>query len=240
MGIVLVALWAITAVVAFGTTMTSTWRRITSSTRVANRSRFPSAQRHSMAMVCPSTQPCSRSACRNATKVGLGSVGGGKVILSTAIRGTCPGRCAAATQRERESGEDNDHHCEMRCSPCDVTSHRPLLLKPNFVFDDSPSYGIASAILLRRSGGEHAFQRCLTTLCSQAPACAMQMRPMVIKHCPMMSLTTESCQAPLGTIFHDSRHGAVPGSSPRDVVKHTRQQVLADRVPSSIRIGGLL
>ena len=62
---------------------------------------------------------------------------------------------------------------------------------------------------------------------------------MVIKHRPMMSLTTESCQAPLGAIFHDSRHGAVPGSSPRDVVKHTRQQVLADRVPSSIRIGGI-
>jgi hypothetical protein len=47
MGIVVVTRCATPAVVLFGTTITSTWSRTTSSTRVANRSRLPSAQRHS-------------------------------------------------------------------------------------------------------------------------------------------------------------------------------------------------
>jgi hypothetical protein len=53
-----------------------------------------------------------------------------------------------------------------------VCSFSPAL-DANFVFDDSPSSSIASAILLRQSVAEHAFQRCLTTLRRQAPACAM-------------------------------------------------------------------
>jgi hypothetical protein len=51
----------------------------------------------------------------------------------------------------------------------------PLFLAPNFVFDDSPASGIGHDVLLRRSVAKHACQRCLTTLCSQAPACAIQM-----------------------------------------------------------------
>jgi hypothetical protein len=42
-----------------------------------------------------------------------------------------------------------------------------LGMLPNCVFDDSPASSIGSAILLRRNLAEHAFQRGLTTLCSQ-------------------------------------------------------------------------
>jgi len=45
-----------------------------------------------------------------------------------------------------------------------------LYQQPNCIFDDSPASSIGSAILLRHNVAEHAFQRCLTTLCSQAPA----------------------------------------------------------------------
>ena len=73
-GSVVVARLAIPAVVAFGTTRISTGSWTTSATRVANRSRLPSAQRHSMVMVCPSTQPRACSARRNTSaKDGHGS-----------------------------------------------------------------------------------------------------------------------------------------------------------------------
>jgi len=55
-----------------------------------------------------------------------------------------------------------------------------------------------------------------------------------------MDLTTTGCQAPLRAPFDDSRSGAVPEDAPAEVVKHTQQQRLADRVPSSILSGGLL
>ena len=51
MGIVLVARLAISAVWPFGTRSISTGERITSATWSATRSRLPSAQRHSIAMV---------------------------------------------------------------------------------------------------------------------------------------------------------------------------------------------
>jgi hypothetical protein len=112
--------------------------------------------------------------------------------------------------------------------------------KPNLVFDDSPSSGIASAILLRRSVAEHACQRCLTTLRSQAPACAMERRPVVVEPHAMRNWTTDRCQAPPGTALSDSHAGAVPGGQPQDVGTHTRHQGFADRGPSSRLADGLL
>ena len=52
------------------------------------------------------------------------------------------------------------------------------------VFDDSLSYGIARAILLRRSVTEHTVQRCVTTLCGQAPACTVPRQHRVVSYHP--------------------------------------------------------
>ena len=55
-----------------------------------------------------------------------------------------------------------------------------------------------------------------------------------------MNLTTDRCQVPPGAAFSDSHSSAVPGGEPYDVVKHTRHQSVADRVPSRILMDGLL
>jgi hypothetical protein len=55
----------------------------------------------------------------------------------------------------------------------------------------------------------------------------------------MMDLTTNSCQAPPGMAFDDAHEEAGAAGGPPEVVKHTRYQGVSDRVPSSIRSGGL-
>src|ERR1700752_2751888 len=65
----------------------------------------------------------------------------------------------------------------------------PAHRAPNFVFDDSPSSSIASAILLRRSVAEHCGNVYLATPWHQAPAWAITMRRIGVEHRPMMRLT---------------------------------------------------
>jgi hypothetical protein len=77
MGTVGVTRCATPAVVPFGTTSTATWSWTTSSTRVAKRSRLPSAQRHSMVRFWPSTHPSSRNPCPNAATMGGSAEAGG-------------------------------------------------------------------------------------------------------------------------------------------------------------------
>jgi hypothetical protein len=62
---------------------------------------------------------------------------------------------------------------------------------------------------------------------------------MVVEHHSIMDLTTDPCQGPPGTAFSDSHAGAVPEGEPYDVIKHTRHQRFADRVPSNILVDGL-
>jgi hypothetical protein len=122
---------------------------------------------------------------------------------------------------------------------CSVTCNATGYKTPNFVFDDSPLYGIARAILFRRSVAEHACQRCLTTLCGHAPACTVPRQHRVISYHPMMDVTTHRCQAPPGTAFDHAPEEAGADGVPPDVVQHARYQGFSDRVPSSIRSGGL-
>jgi hypothetical protein len=97
MGSVVVTCLAISPVVVFCTTSTLTGSWTNSAARAANRSRLPSAQRHSMAMVLPSTHPRSRSPSRNASSKSEGTAAdGGKFSPRNAIRGTCPGCWAMA------------------------------------------------------------------------------------------------------------------------------------------------
>ncbi len=68
MGMVVVALFAANAAAVAVTTIRSTLRRTKSAASSGRRSRFPSANRYSMAIFFPSIQPSLLSSCRNASK----------------------------------------------------------------------------------------------------------------------------------------------------------------------------
>jgi hypothetical protein len=89
-----------------------------------------------------------------------------------------------------------------------------VIKQPNFVFDDSPSSSIGSAVLLRRSDVESPRHQYSTTPCRQAPAAATlrclwspslipgcARRRAVVKHCLGQLLTTRAMALSLdGTI----------------------------------------
>src|SRR5262245_46486302 len=82
-------------------TITSTLRRTSSAASAGRRSGFPSAYRHSMTMLFPSTYPRSRRPCRNASlRAGLVV---GKLATRYPIRGTFVGCCAAADAQSARS-----------------------------------------------------------------------------------------------------------------------------------------
>jgi hypothetical protein len=93
MGIVVVACWAARAAGVVEAKITSTLRRTSSAASSGSRSYFPSADRTSMARFWPSTQPRSRSPCRNAAKRGVSRAGD-----RYPTRGTFDGGCAVAVR----------------------------------------------------------------------------------------------------------------------------------------------
>jgi hypothetical protein len=98
MGTVLVAVPAACVAGVFIAKITSTLSRMSSAARSGSRSFLPSANRHSMARFCPSTQLRSRSSRRNASNRGEGSERGSPGER-TPIRATLTGCCASATTR---------------------------------------------------------------------------------------------------------------------------------------------
>ena len=94
MGIVLVASLAAQVATEAPVTMISTLSWMSSATSTERRSTLPSANRNSITMFCPSTQPCSRKTCRNSTTRRCAI----SALLSerNPIRNTFPACCAMA------------------------------------------------------------------------------------------------------------------------------------------------
>ena len=118
MGMVLVAsLAARTTGVPPIATMRSTWSWTSSAARAGRRSRSPSAERDSNVMFCPSTQPSSRSPCRNGSKLDSRSTGSSSRYP---MRKIFVDGCAAAA-----SGARKRPRARVRRHPT-VLSHRVM------------------------------------------------------------------------------------------------------------------